>query len=241
MDVVEKGQLSFQQAFEHWYYKAQFNHLVKFIKAYSAGNPAFRLADVGCGIGLYMMMLEKQSILKPEQIFGIDTAYKEKTSVCDGGSFIYPEFPDGETYDFILMMNVLEHVHDDLAMLTSVAERSRKGGLIFIAVPAFQFLWSSHDVFLGHVRRYNKTTLMQLIMNTKKLKPKYLYYYYASILPAAVALRLARKMVSKPVASDLKPASRLTNKLILSIMSIEDLFAQRNRIAGLSVIAICEV
>ena len=105
-------------------------------------------------------MLEKQDILKPEQICGIDTAYNEKTKVCDGCSFIYPEFPEGEKYDFILMMHVLEHVHDDLAILKSVAERCRKGDMLFIAVPAFQFLWSSHDVFLGHVRRYNKTTLM---------------------------------------------------------------------------------
>jgi SAM-dependent methyltransferase len=240
LDVLEQGQLTLQQAFDHWYYKAQFHHIAEFIRAQSSGNPSFRMADVGCGMGLYMMMLEKKGVLKPEQMCGIDTAYKEKTKVCDGGSFIYPAFPDGEVYDFILMAHVLEHIRDDLSMLKSVAEKCRKGGMLFISVPAFQFLWSSHDVFLGHLRRYNNTTLAQLIRDTKKLHLNCSYYYYASILPGVLAVRFLRKIFPGPVESDLKPAGKIATRLILSIMAIEDLIAHRNRVAGLSVIAICK-
>ena len=56
--------------------------------------------------------------------------------------------------DLLLYMDVLEHVDDDLGLLTAYLDQLERGGRVLITVPAFDFLWSNHDIFLEHKRRY---------------------------------------------------------------------------------------
>ena len=53
-------------------------------------------------------------------------------------------------------MDVLEHIRDDYSALKEWKKVLNPNGIILISVPAFQHLWSHHDKFLGHYRRYNK-------------------------------------------------------------------------------------
>ncbi|MCX5828414.1 MAG: methyltransferase domain-containing protein [Deltaproteobacteria bacterium] len=241
MDVVEQGQLTCAEAMEHWYYRAQFRHLAGVIRSLPIPLRTMQVADFGCGIGLYLMMLEKSGILRADQLRGIDSAFSVKTPVADGNTFIYPAFPDDRLFDVILMMHVLEHIEDDASALKSVSIRCRKGGFLFISVPAFQSLWSSHDVFLGHRRRYNKETLQALICKVPFLKLKTIYYYGASILPMVFLIRLMKKKDDRPAASDLRPAHPIMNRLLLSIFSMENRWARFNRLGGLAVHAVCQI
>ena len=56
--------------------------------------------------------------------------------------------------DLVLMMDVLEHVDDDRGLLRHYAAKVPPGAHFLVTVPAFAFLWSGHDVFLEHKRRY---------------------------------------------------------------------------------------
>ena len=56
--------------------------------------------------------------------------------------------------DVVLLMDVLEHVEDDVGLLRQYVEKVPSGARFLISVPAFQVLWSDHDVFLEHKRRY---------------------------------------------------------------------------------------
>jgi len=72
--------------------------------------------------------------------------------------------PPNEKYDLVIMADVLEHIEDDREFLSSVvAPRIRDGGILLISVPAHQRLFSSHDTFLGHFRRYSRTQLLLLV------------------------------------------------------------------------------
>ncbi|MEM7607844.1 MAG: class I SAM-dependent methyltransferase [Myxococcota bacterium] len=61
--------------------------------------------------------------------------------------------PDGP-FDVALMLDVLEHVEDDDGFLAGVRDRLQPGGLAVVSVPAWPALFSEHDVFLQHHRRY---------------------------------------------------------------------------------------
>ena len=52
------------------------------------------------------------------------------------------------------MMDVLEHVSDDVGLVREYAKRAKPGTRFVVSVPAFMWLWSGHDVFLEHHRRY---------------------------------------------------------------------------------------
>jgi hypothetical protein len=58
-----------------------------------------------------------------------------------------------------VMINVLERIEDDQALLREVRERLEPGGRLCIWAPTYQFLYSGFDARLGHVRRYRKGRL----------------------------------------------------------------------------------
>ena len=60
---------------------------------------------------------------------------------------------------FAYSLNVLEHIEDDAAALTSLWERLRPGARLLVYVPAFQILYSAMDRKVGHVRRYRRSDL----------------------------------------------------------------------------------
>jgi len=59
-----------------------------------------------------------------------------------------------ESIDFIYTVNVLEHIHDDNAIIAELRTRLKISGTLLVYVPAFPLLYSSMDRKVGHVRRY---------------------------------------------------------------------------------------
>lgn len=69
------------------------------------------------------------------------------------------EAPDSK-YDWIVLLDVLEHVEDDSALLRSLLPNLAPEGQFLISVPAFQWLYTKHDTQLGHFRRYSPSKLI---------------------------------------------------------------------------------
>jgi hypothetical protein len=56
----------------------------------------------------------------------------------------------------ILMLDVVEHVEDDVAFVRDVVDQSlAPGGWVLVSVPAYQSLFCEHDRVLKHFRRYS--------------------------------------------------------------------------------------
>ena len=60
-----------------------------------------------------------------------------------------------------VMINVLEHLDDDVDALRRIADQLAPGGTLIVFVPAFEFLYSDFDRSIGHHRRYRRSTLDQ--------------------------------------------------------------------------------
>jgi 2-polyprenyl-3-methyl-5-hydroxy-6-metoxy-1,4-benzoquinol methylase len=69
------------------------------------------------------------------------------------------DLPVDEPFDSAVLVNVLEHIDDDLAVLRALRERLRPGGKVIIFSPALDALYSRFDDEIGHVRRYRRSTL----------------------------------------------------------------------------------
>jgi glycosyltransferase involved in cell wall biosynthesis/precorrin-6B methylase 2 len=70
--------------------------------------------------------------------------------------------PREPTYSSAVLINVLEHIDDDLAALTDLRERLRPGGRVIVFAPAFESLYSDYDRLIGHRRRYRRSHLVML-------------------------------------------------------------------------------
>jgi SAM-dependent methyltransferase len=61
--------------------------------------------------------------------------------------------------DTVVMMNVLEHIQDDVRALEDLAAVVEPGGRIVIWVPGYMQLYGDFDRKVGHVTRYTPATL----------------------------------------------------------------------------------
>ena len=98
----------------------------------------------------------------------------------------------------IILMDVLEHVQHPKNLLKNLCALSvtQKSTFFFITVPAFQFLFTEHDINLGHYRRYNDKALKKLVANSN-MKVLYSGYFFNSLL----ILRLWQKLSSSSLSS----------------------------------------
>jgi SAM-dependent methyltransferase len=69
---------------------------------------------------------------------------------------------DGE-FDLVTAFEVLEHVEDDGKAASECFRVLRPGGHAMFTVPADMKLWSSHDVAVNHVRRYDRDEFRKLL------------------------------------------------------------------------------
>ncbi len=70
--------------------------------------------------------------------------------------------PD-ETFDTVVLVNVLEHVEDDRAALANLLRILKLGGHLLVFVPAMEWLMSRLDRLHGHFRRYHKADLVSKV------------------------------------------------------------------------------
>ena len=71
--------------------------------------------------------------------------------------------PDGEPFDLIVYVNVLEHVQDDEQEIKKAAGLLAPGGRLAIAVPALQSIYGTVDMRSGHYRRYDSASLRRRV------------------------------------------------------------------------------
>jgi 2-polyprenyl-3-methyl-5-hydroxy-6-metoxy-1,4-benzoquinol methylase len=68
-----------------------------------------------------------------------------------------------EKFDTVIVLNVIEHIQDDLSAIMNAKALLRDKGKMVILVPAFPGLFNSLDRQLGHYRRYTRAVLKQLM------------------------------------------------------------------------------
>jgi hypothetical protein len=223
MDLKEIGKVD-PDNFWYYLYKGQFI----FDKAIKTFNKSEILFDVGAGSGYFASIFVKNK--KTIKAYCIDPFYS-KDQLGNKNDLNFVTAPPIEKADVLLFIDVLEHVEDDLALLKSYISSSSADALFVISVPAFKSLWSNHDVFLEHFRRYRKKDLRNLIKRAGLVEVES-SYIFGSIFPLVWLIRKLKR--SKTIQSDLKQSSNLMNFLILNYLKIEKVLPV-NRLFGTSV------
>ena len=139
--------------------------------------------------------------------------------------------------DCLTSTDVLEHVEDDLKLLRGYTDHATPGALVMISVPAFLSLWSAHDIFLGHFRRYRLAQLRALI-KAADLELLECNYLFGIIFPIAWIVRKLKRKESP--ASDLSSIPGPLNWLLLKILKIEHQ-TSINKLCGVSAFGVARV
>lgn len=217
----------------HWYYLSKAKAIINLIGDYSPN----KIMDIGAGSGYFSKLLLNTTSAK--EAWCVDISYeKEELAVENGKSIHFVRSIDKMDVDLVLLMDVLEHVDDDIALLQEYVDKVPYGTKFLISVPAFEWLWSSHDDFLEHRRRYTCHQLENVVKLTGLSIDKSCYYF-SSVLPLAIATRLFSRNAGKK-ESQLKKHSKLVNTVLKMLCSLDLLFFKKNKIGGLTVFSYAE-
>jgi 2-polyprenyl-3-methyl-5-hydroxy-6-metoxy-1,4-benzoquinol methylase len=187
--------------------------------------------DVGAGSGFFSRHLLRHT--QARSSLCVDPGYQAERGDTAGGKPILHRRATGPTdCDLVLMMDVLEHVDDDVALVREYAGKVPAGAHFVVTVPAFQFLWSGHDVFLGHRRRYRLTEI-ESRLRLAGLDVVRGAYYFGLVFPLAMAVRLLARGTGEATTS-LRRHHRFANALLWSICRLELAPFPFNRLAGLT-------
>jgi SAM-dependent methyltransferase len=211
----------------HWYYRSKAAALGRAV----AGIGTRHLLDVGAGSGFFSRHLLAQT--PAESALCVDTGYPcDRDDSVAGKPVLYRRDCGQTDCDLVLMMDVLEHVDDDRGLVRHYAGKVPAGAHFLVTVPAFQFLWSGHDVFLEHKRRY-RLAEVEAALRDAGLAIVRGAYYFGLVFPLAAAVRLADRKTTEP-RSSLKKQGGLANGVLSAICAAELPLFPVNRLAGLS-------
>ena len=234
MDLKEQKILK-RRVSHHWYYRSKYLALSKFIER----MPFMNILDVGAGHGFFSKQLLRAT--DASSAVCVDTGYPEETKETYFGKKIeFRKTIPFSSADLVLLMDVLEHVQDDAALVRECREKVRSGTMFVITVPAFQCLFSRHDVFLGHCRRYSRKQL-EKVLRSAGLEIVRSNYFFLFVLFCASLKRFFHKIQTKYLleestpSSDLKMRGKFVNGLMIQLNKLEFLLLRNNKLAGLSI------
>jgi 2-polyprenyl-3-methyl-5-hydroxy-6-metoxy-1,4-benzoquinol methylase len=234
--------LHYKQEESHWWFAARSEIVRQVIERYGNLNPGDTVLDIGCGTGAILKELSRKY-----NVVGIDMSplaieYSKKRGLTNVFQMTVQEFPrDKFNVKAVLLLDVIEHIDDDLEVLRSAREIVGSEGRVIITVPAYMWMWSSHDVVNHHKRRYTAKTLREVLAKAG-LEPVKLTYYNTLLFPLAAVRKLIGKSKTINEASQaVDQPGGFINGIFKTIFASErNIVTQMNLPFGVSLLAVAQ-
>jgi SAM-dependent methyltransferase len=203
-----------------------------------------RILDAGCGSGRMLQELERYG-----RVAGIelDRGAAEVARARGHGEVRVGSLErlpwDAQSFDLITCLDVLEHTPDDRHTLSELRRVARPGGWLVLTVPAYQALWSQHDVANHHFRRYGRRALRR-VAGQSGWALRRLTSFNSLLLPGAALVRLAqrRRRPNESYRPELEMGPAWLGSLLEQPLRAEAWWISRGRTlaAGLSLMAVLQ-
>lgn len=193
MDLREANNVT---ARRHPWEVSRFDFFAEVLRQHGACASAVQVLDVGSGDAWFAQQLGAQ-LPVGSHITCWDTGYEEAASA----HYIITRTPAKPNLraDVILLLDVLEHVEHDAEFLSAlVRDNAHSGSRVLISVPAWPALFTRHDEYLKHFRRYSPAAAISLI-TAAGLSITQSGGLFHSLLAARIASKV-RELASTPDA-----------------------------------------
>jgi trans-aconitate methyltransferase len=197
------------------------------------------ILDVGAG-DLFLSKTLNTRFPK-SHILSIDTAFKEEKKQGMIHKMKNISKVKNNSCDLCLILDVLEHIDEDYVFLSNVIKKIEHSGILIITVPAFQFLYSEHDLFLEHKRRYRLKEIKKLVKQNGLEVKKYFYFYFSLFLIRVVQKLFNIKASTASVAKWKYSRNSLQTKIIKFLLDFDYLICENLKKIGVTIpgLSIC--
>jgi len=203
----------------YFWHRAKKDLIAVLMSKVAVKNKKLRILSLGAGTGeeteilnkygdVYVVDINKDTLkLIPKNL-----CFQKK--IADACKLPFKE----NFFDLAASFDVFEHISDDTKSVSEVYRVLKRKGLLIFSVPAFQFLFSSHDRAAEHKRRYNKRSLKKLLKKFNNLKLN--YWNFVLFLPIAY-IRLMKKK-SEVNKLDYVKFPKFLNLFFYNILKVEN-------------------
>ena len=226
----------------HWWWRSRESYILRILQRWQQQEErqeTREILDVGCGDGLFFPALKSfgnvHGVESDPQIVEPDGPFAPRIHIGDFDSSFQPD----QQFHWITMLDVIEHIPDATQALQHAGELLTTNGRILITVPAFNLLWTQHDEYNLHQRRYTKRLLKQqaTAAGVKVQQMKYLFHW---TFPVKLLIRLKESLTrGTPRSAQVPPA--VINGCCHFLCRIEQRILTPLRMPfGSSLVAVCK-
>lgn len=224
------------QTNDHFWFKAKKDLIGDMMQKTNPGKKNLKILSIGVGTGDDLDILSQYgqnyvtdvnetslSIIKENLIV--------EKRVADACNLPY----ENGFFDVVISCDVFEHIDNHTKAASEVHRVLKKDGVLIFTVPAFQFLFSSHDVALQHFRRYNHKGITDLL---SKFEKNIFFWNTLLFVPMAI-IRILNKN-SKPKVDQGNVDSWL-NTILYYLLKFDNFLIKRGLSLpfGLSLVGYC--
>lgn len=190
---------------DHWWFVARRGIIAALIERHRPKAGPLRILEVGAGTGSNLELLQRYGTVDAIEPDDDARAYAEQRSGLSIKGGYLPHVPlDDGAYDLIVLLDVLEHIPDDVGALDHLKGKLAPGGRILVTVPGSPWMWSAHDTAHHHQRRYTAAQLRG-VFGKAGLKPRFLSHFNSLLFPLIAAARIVGKLTKKEGGDDAMP------------------------------------
>jgi 2-polyprenyl-3-methyl-5-hydroxy-6-metoxy-1,4-benzoquinol methylase len=142
----------------HWWWRAREGYLLRLLTALRPPDGKARILDVGCGDGQLLDRLLPWGTAEGLESDRTTLTHASARRKIHVGPFD-ETFGTVGSFDFVLFLDVLEHLPEPVTALRRARALLAPGGKVVLSVPAFPSLWTSHDDMNHHHLRLTKRSL----------------------------------------------------------------------------------
>ena len=154
----------------HFWYRGRHRFLLAAVNRYlPKSRKPISAIDLGGGVGGWVSYLARQ---RRECFAPLALADSSMAALTLAASVLPPtalryqidlmQLHMHEEWDVAFLLDVIEHVPDDLGALQQAREGLKAGGYLFVTTPAFPQFWSYNDDIVQHLRRYRRSDYVRL-------------------------------------------------------------------------------
>lgn len=223
----------------HWWFRARRDILNELVKRYVPEGG--QVLDLGCGTGYFL-----EGLAPRYEAWGVDfsplavrMSQERGLANVRVGTTEDLSAVNGRRYDLVCLLDVIEHLDDDLGALKKARAVLKPGGRVLVTVPAYRWMWSKHDELNHHRRRYNRGELGRVLTDAGFTLER-LTYFNCHLFPLAWAVRTWRRLTGDSGENEFALPGRLLNESLRRVFLAERGFlAAGGRYPfGLSVLAL---
>jgi SAM-dependent methyltransferase len=208
---------------ENWWFVSRRRYLLDVLKQAPKDSV---ILDIGCSSGIFLKDLELLGF-KMENLFGIDISEKAIAN-CKNNGIKNAFVMDAQKidllvkFDIIVASDCLEHLQDDTQAIRNWYELLKTGGKLYVFVPAFQSLWSTHDEVNMHYRRYTNKELKNKLESEKLTILKSSYWNFSLFIPLYVFRKIDGVLSRNKKKEGQIIDGTITNVILLKLLLFEN-------------------